>query len=133
MSWSIDNLARAFRELYSNLSWQKVFESFGEIVDQDIPPDVLEHGLDTKQFQTLMQLFIRSKPQNIMFPLQSLLSQQWKSSALQLTFIRNCISQYVSKKDKFIQFNKLENKAPTIPDLQEVKERGETSETIEVW
>lgn len=102
MSWSIDNLARAFRELYSTLNWHKVFESFGEINDQEIPPQVLEHGLDTKQFQTLMQLFNRSKPQNIMFPLQSLLSQQWKSSSLQLTFIRNCIAQYVSKKDKFI-------------------------------
>lgn len=133
MSWSIDNLARAFRELYSTLNWHKVFESFGEIGDQEIPPQVLEHGLDTKQFQTLMQLFNRSKPQNIMFPLQSLLSQQWNSSSLQLTFIRNCVAQYISKKDKFIQFNKLENKAPPIADLQEVKERGEPAETIEVW
>ena len=26
MSWSVENLARAFRELYSNLNWHKVFE-----------------------------------------------------------------------------------------------------------
>ena len=38
MSWSIDNLARAFRELYSTLNWHKVFESFGGISDQEIPP-----------------------------------------------------------------------------------------------
>ena len=89
MSWSIDNLARAFRELYSTLNWHKVFESFGEITDQEIPSQALEQGLDVKQFQTLMQLFNRSKPQNIMFPLQSLLSQQWKSSSLQLTLTPN--------------------------------------------
>ena len=62
-------MARAFRELYSNLSWLKVFESFGEILDEDIPPDVLVTGLETKQFQTLIQLYVRSKPQNIQFPL----------------------------------------------------------------
>lgn len=33
MGWSIDNLARAFRELYSNLNWSKVFESISEIED----------------------------------------------------------------------------------------------------
>lgn len=69
MSWSIDNLARAFRELYSNLSWLKVFESFGEILDEDIPVEVIVNGLETKQFQTLIQLYVRSKPQNIQFPL----------------------------------------------------------------
>ena len=42
MSWSIDNLARAFRELYSKLDWQKVFDSFGEIEDFEVPPSVLE-------------------------------------------------------------------------------------------
>jgi len=62
MSWSIDNLARAFRELYSTLNWNKVFESFGEIEDPEIPDHVLEYGLDAKQFQTLMQLFNKSKP-----------------------------------------------------------------------
>jgi hypothetical protein len=50
MSWSIDNLARAFRELYSTLNWNNVFESFGEIEDTEIPQDVLENGLDSKQF-----------------------------------------------------------------------------------
>lgn len=50
MSWSIDNLARVFRELYSNLSWQKVFDSFGEIEDHEIPEQVLNQGLDIKQF-----------------------------------------------------------------------------------
>lgn len=40
MSWSIDNLARAFRELYSTLNWNKVFESFGEIEDHELPVQV---------------------------------------------------------------------------------------------
>jgi hypothetical protein len=33
MQWSIDNLARAFRELYSNLNWLKVFEALSELDD----------------------------------------------------------------------------------------------------
>lgn len=37
MTWSVDNLARAFRELYSSLNWQKVFESFGELDEEDVP------------------------------------------------------------------------------------------------
>ena len=36
MSWSLDNLSRAFRELYSNLNWLKVFESFGFLEDNDL-------------------------------------------------------------------------------------------------
>lgn len=54
MTWSIDNLARAFRELYSNLNWSKVFESLSEVED-----DVL---LDQKAFTVFMQIFNKSKP-----------------------------------------------------------------------
>jgi|TARA_B110000285_G_C14801207_1_gene457534 hypothetical protein len=69
MSWSIDNLARAFREQFTTLNWNKVFESFGEIEDHEVPPKVIEQGLDIKQFSTLLQLFNKSKPQNVVFPL----------------------------------------------------------------
>jgi len=37
------------------------------------------------------------------------------------------------KKEKSIQFNKLKNKTLAIADLQDIKERGESAETIEVW
>ncbi len=33
MQWSVDNLSRLFRELYSNLNWMKVFEALAEIED----------------------------------------------------------------------------------------------------
>jgi len=36
MNWSVENLARAFRELYSSLNWNKVFDCFGEIDDSEI-------------------------------------------------------------------------------------------------
>lgn len=62
-----------------------------------------------------------------------MLSQTWKSASLQLTFINNCIQQYVEKKEKSIQFNKLKNKTQTIADLQQIKERGESTEMIDVW
>ena len=50
MSWSIENLARAFRELYSTLNWLKVFDCFGEIEELSLPQEVIENGLDQKQF-----------------------------------------------------------------------------------
>ena len=36
-SWNIDNFSRAFRENYSNLSWQKVFEEFSNIGPESFP------------------------------------------------------------------------------------------------
>jgi hypothetical protein len=33
MSWSVDNLARAFRELFSTLNWSRVFQQLSEIKD----------------------------------------------------------------------------------------------------
>jgi hypothetical protein len=44
MSWSVENLARAFRELYSSLNWNKVFDCFGEICDDEM--DLGFSGLD---------------------------------------------------------------------------------------
>ena len=67
------------------------------------------------------------------FPLQQLLTQTWKSGSLQLTFIKNCMSAFLTKKDKSLAFGKLKNKVPTISDLLEIKERGEPPEAIEVW
>ena len=34
-TWSIDNLARAFRELYSHLNWVKVFEALDSLNPRD--------------------------------------------------------------------------------------------------
>ena len=31
IGWSVDNLARIFRELYSSFNWLKVFEALSEI------------------------------------------------------------------------------------------------------
>ena len=54
MTWSVDNLSRLFRELYSNLNWLKVFEALSELED-DIQ-------LDSKGFNTFIQIFNKSKP-----------------------------------------------------------------------
>jgi hypothetical protein len=34
VGWSLDNLARIFRELYSNFNWLKVFEALSEISEE---------------------------------------------------------------------------------------------------
>jgi hypothetical protein len=46
MTWSVDNLVRVFRELFSNLNWSKVFEALSEI-----PDDI---ALDAKAFATFL-------------------------------------------------------------------------------
>jgi len=57
MTWSVDNLARAFRELYSNLNWLKVFEALTEVsADEECTLD------DAKAFQMFLQLFNKCKP-----------------------------------------------------------------------
>jgi hypothetical protein len=66
MTWSVDNLVRAFRELYSHLQWGKVFEALAEIRD--------EVALDVKAFTMFLQLTNKSKPQNLPFPLTLILS-----------------------------------------------------------
>lgn len=62
----MENLARAFRELYSNLNWSKVFDSLSEI-DDDV-------NLDSKAFSVFMQIFNKSKPQNLAYPLNTILN-----------------------------------------------------------
>jgi hypothetical protein len=42
LSWSIDNLARVFRELYPTLNWGKVFEAFADLEPSDVAIDDLD-------------------------------------------------------------------------------------------
>ena len=81
--WSFDNLQRVFRELYSNLNWSKVFEALSEIED-DIT-------LDSKAFATFLQIFNKSKPQNLPYPLHTILQLTWTNPAMQINFIENSI------------------------------------------
>ena len=48
LQWQIANFARAFREMYSNLSYFKVFECFS-----DLNPNV-DMQFDAKAYSTLM-------------------------------------------------------------------------------
>jgi hypothetical protein len=58
--------------------------------------------LDYKGFLIFLQIFTKSKPQNIQFPLHLMLDsiKDWKNSRLQLNFIENSISFYIDKKEK---------------------------------
>lgn len=94
MTWSVDNLARAFRELFSNLQWHRVFEALSEI-DEDL-------SLDAKAFQMFLQIFNKSKPQNLQYPLHNILAMDWRNHSLQLNFIENSIQFFIDKKDKSI-------------------------------
>lgn len=48
VTWSLENLQRVFKELYPSLSWNKVFDSFSKIEDEDLPEVLLEKGFDQK-------------------------------------------------------------------------------------
>ena len=74
MTWSIDNLVRAFRELFSHLNWQKVYEALSEIYVDLI--------LDAKAFSTFLQITNKSKPQNLPYPLPMILQTSWASQVL---------------------------------------------------
>lgn len=54
LPWSVDNLCRAFREVYSYLNWHKVIEALNEIPDQI--------SLDAKAFAVFLQIIQKSKP-----------------------------------------------------------------------
>jgi len=47
-SWNVDNFSRAFRENYSNLSWQRVFEEFSML-----GAEFNSKVIDTKAYETL--------------------------------------------------------------------------------
>ena len=124
MGWSIDNLGRVFRELYSTLNWTKVFEALTEIEDEII--------LDQKAFATFLNLFNKAKPQNLQYPLPVLLNNEWSNCALQLNFIENSIQFYLDKKDKSINFQKTERRYEQIDEIPGVKEKL-SLEVLAVW
>ena len=54
-----------------------------------------------------LQIFNKSKPQNLQFPINVVLESKWSSKLLQINFIENVIQAYTEKKDKSINFLKL--------------------------
>ena len=54
IQWSVDNLVRAFRELFSHLNWAKVFEALSEVTEDIV--------LDAKAFSMFLQITNKSKP-----------------------------------------------------------------------
>lgn len=127
MQWQVGNFARAFREIYSNLSYYKVFESFSDLSD-GLDYDV---SLDAKAYSTLLQLFNKSKPQNLQLPVGLILDGVWKSPSLQLSFVRNAIRCYTSNEDKTFSFAQSTRKIGQIPDL--LPNSAATQELIDVW
>lgn len=103
LSWYSDSghFARAFRENFSNLNWLRVFEEFGELGDEEISKHI---DLEKKAYLTLMQIFNKSKPQNLQVPISFLLERKWKNPALQFSFLKNAIECYCSRDDKTFNF-----------------------------
>ena len=129
MGWSIDNLARAFRELYSNLNWLKVFEALTEIPEG---ADSHEMLLDQKAFTVFLQIFNKTKPQNLAYPLNIVLNNDWANPALHLNFLENSILIYTQKIDKSINFGKTERRQELLEELASIKDKVPI-EHLNVW
>ena len=127
MQWQIGNFARAFREIYSNLSYYKVFEAFSDF-GQGLDKDVC---LNAKAYSTLLQLFNKSKPQNLHLPVSLILDGVWKSPSLQLSFIKNAIRCYTSSEEKTFTFSQSTRKIQAIEGVSLNSQA--TTELIDVW
>ena len=84
VQWHVGHFSRAFRENFSNLNWLAVFESFADLPSSCLKP---EEKLTLKAQGILLQIFNKSKPQNLAVPISVLLEQKWRSPNLQVQFI----------------------------------------------
>jgi len=50
MGWSVENLGRVFREIYTGFNWSRVVDNFGEIEEEQLPEEVGERGMELKEF-----------------------------------------------------------------------------------
>lgn len=78
-----------------------------------------------------MQIFNKSKPQNLQVPISLLLDQRWKSPSLQIKFITNAIACYISGEDKTFAFSKLGRRIGLLPEISGSTEVSAT--LIDVW
>lgn len=133
ISWNLDNLNKAFKELFSGLNWNKVFESFNRIQAEDMPPSLLERGFDQKQFMMLFQIMHKIKIQNANFNINTVFDNKWACPQLQFAFIHQLIQVQSLKKDflKCIAVSRLPNKVGSLTDL--VIDSKVSKDDIEVW
>ena len=117
MGWHADagHFSRAFRENFSHLHWQRVFEAFAELgSDMDVAENVC---LDKKAYQTLLQIFNKSKPQNLQVSINVLLDRVWENPSLQFSMLKHAISSYISNEDRTFNFSKSPRKIPAMADI----------------
>jgi hypothetical protein len=107
MQWHVGHFSRAFRENYSNLKWERILESLTELTED---ANQLAEKFDSKAYSFFLQLFSKSKPQNLQTPLTFLLESKWQNSNLQLRFLTNAINAYISGEDKTFSFAKCAKK-----------------------
>lgn len=125
MQWHVAHFSRAFRENYSNLNWTRVLESFAELPEDS---EHLADKFDSKAFAFFLQLFSKSKPQNLQVPIGFLLDLKWQNANLQLKFISHAINSYVNGEDKTFNFAKCSRR---IGYIQEIS--FDNSALIDVW
>ena len=79
MPWCLENIYRAFREVFTNLEWDKVFEALdvkplheGDITDK-------YEFKDLEAFELFFTILNECKPKNMVIPIDQLVTQLWNN------------------------------------------------------
>lgn len=123
MTWHVAHFSRAFRENYSKLDWTKVLESFAELQSKEAA-----ELFDSKAYSFFLQLFSKSKPQNLSVSVNVLLETRWACPLLQFQFLQHAINAYTSGEDKTFNFGKCSKKTGQQSDIP-----CENSALLDVW
>ena len=95
------------------MNWLKVFESFSEL-DEEIDVGI---SLDQKAYETLIQIFNKSKPSNLQISSALLLEKEWTSPQLQFAFLSNAIRCYISSEDRSFPLTRSNRKVSIMQEI----------------
>jgi hypothetical protein len=87
--------------------------------------------LDKKAYQTLLQIFNKSKPQNLQVSINVLLDRVWENPALQFSMLKHAVHSYVSNEDRTFNFSKSPRKLPAMADITLAENVPQTF--LDVW
>ncbi len=101
VSWLIENLCRAFREVFTNLKWNKVFESL-DVHSISSEEDTDQYCIRSfHAFQVFWKLFSGCKPKNLAFNFDFLINREWRNRRAQFSLLRFAIEMQYKEPGTF--------------------------------
>ena len=125
MQWNIENLVKAFKEIYSNSGWIELIKFLD--VDTDASEDLYFQSQEA--FDIFMSIWLELKPSNKTFPVEQLISGVWKNKRAQVICIDYAINYSYNKTD--ILFEKAKRRQDVVNTLQNMK--SNTTNYLRIW